>query len=77
MEEKMMLVGLYKDLAELFVTEVEINDWRARGRLCENIKTEFRLRPEHLRGEHFSWFLRNEDVLAEIDKEKQAGDFEV
>lgn len=73
-EDRKMLLGLYRDLANMLFEAGEVNQWRAQGRLLEKIKVNFMQGPEHLRGEQFAWLLRNEHILAEVDREKRAGE---
>lgn len=73
-EDRKMLLGLYRDLAHMLIQPGEVNRWRAEGRLGEKIKEKFMQRPAHLRGEHFAWLLRNEHLLAELDMEKRAAE---
>ncbi|ERF74957.1 hypothetical protein EPUS_05165 [Endocarpon pusillum Z07020] len=73
-EDRKMLLGLYRDSANMLIQPGEVNRWRAEVRLVAKIKEKFMQRPEHLRGDHFAWLLRNEHMLVELDMEKRAGE---
>jgi hypothetical protein len=73
LEDKKMLFGLYRDISELGLGPIHLNEWRAKGTLLDSIKKNLNDRPDHLRGQHFGWLLENQNVLGDVDKQKREG----
>lgn len=70
-EDQSFLLGLYKGLMYLQVSNDTIHQWRLEGSLESNIIKTYETLPEEMRGGYFPWFLSNKHVLRQ-PKDKPA-----
>jgi hypothetical protein len=62
-EDRSYLLGLYKGLMYLQVSNDTIHQWQLEGSLESNIIKTYKTLPEEMRGGYFPWFLSNKHIL--------------